>query len=187
VASHNNESTESGDNIMIAGLAFQVLTLLIFIICCTDFALRTHRRYRQLGAAAFDQDVAAQKLRGSLLFKGFLAALTIATIGIFWRSVYRVAELSRGWDGPLMYKQNLFIGFEGVMVVVACLVLNVFHPSLCFRELMDGKGGIGSGRKQKQSNVNGGRWWQRGRGKREVVQAQEGKSEQVSDVEGQTL
>ncbi|KAB5528985.1 putative sphingoid long-chain base transporter RSB1 [Coniochaeta sp. 2T2.1] len=149
VASHNNEPVETGDNIMIAGLSFQVLTLLVFIICCTDFALRSHSRYRRLGAAAFDQDVAAQKLRGSWLFKGFLAALAIATIGIFWRSVYRVAELSRGWDGPLMFKQNLFIGFEGIMVVVACLVLNVFHPSLCFREMMDGKGGIGIRRRTK--------------------------------------
>ncbi|OIW31238.1 RTA1-domain-containing protein [Coniochaeta ligniaria NRRL 30616] len=173
VASHNNDPVETGDNIMIAGLSFQVLTLLVFIICCIDFAVRAGTRHRRLGAAAFDQDAAALKLRGSWLFRGFLVALGLATIGIFWRSVYRVAELSRGWSGPLMYRQDLFIGFEGVMIAVACLVLNVFHPSLCFKELMDGAGGIGSKKKARKAA--------------EVVEAREGKSEPVSDVERQSL
>lgn len=147
---------------MIAGLAFQVLTLLAFIACCVDFAVRSHGRYRRLGAAAFDQDAAAAKLRGSRLFRGCLIALGVATICIFWRSVYRVAELANGWNGRLTFRQDLFIGFEGVMIIVACLMLNVFHPSLCFEELMDGKGGIGSKKK---------------------VEAVEPKSEPVSDLE----
>jgi hypothetical protein len=159
---------------MIAGLSFQVLTLLVFIVCCLDFGLRTRSRYRRLGAAAFDQGAAAQRLRGSWMFRGFLAALAIATVCIFWRSVYRVAELSRGWDGPLMYRQDLFIGFEGVMIVVASLVLNVFHPSLCFKEMMDGQGGIGSKKKAAKKG-------------REAHQMTGSKSEPVSDVERQSL
>ena len=168
VASHNNEPVETGDNIMIAGLAFQVATLLVFIVCCADFAANARRRYRRLGAAAFDQDAALQKLRGGWLFRGFLLALGVATICIFWRSVYRVAELSKGWNGPLMYRQDLFIGFEGVMIAVACLVLNVFHPSLCFREMMDGKGGIGSKKKARKA---------------EMLGMTQGKGEPASDVE----
>jgi hypothetical protein len=117
--------------------------------CSTDFALNVLRRHRRLGASALDQSEAARNLRNSFGFKGLLAALTIATICIFWRSVYRVAELSNGWDGPLMKRQDLFIGFEGVMIIVACLVLNVFHPSVCFKEMMDGAGGLGSSKKAK--------------------------------------
>lgn len=79
-----------------------------------------------------DQNPALVALRGSTAFKGFLAALALATICIFWRSVYRVAELAQGWDGALIKKQNLFIAFEGVMVIVAVLALNVFHPAICF-------------------------------------------------------
>ncbi|KAK0628647.1 hypothetical protein B0T17DRAFT_523338 [Bombardia bombarda] len=38
------------------------------------------------------------------------------------------------------------LGFEGVMIAVACLALNVFHPSVCMRELMEGAaGGIRGG------------------------------------------
>ena len=144
IASHNGTDIETGDNIMIAGLAFQVFTLLIFIGCSLDFAYRVYTRNRTLGADAFDQSDVARKTRNSVLFKGLLASLAISTILIFWRSVFRVAELSGGWEGELMGRQDLFIGFEGVMIIVACLVLNVFHPSVCFKEMMEGAGGFRS-------------------------------------------
>ena len=141
---------------MIAGLAFQVLTLLIFMILCIDFALRTHKRYKSLGQAAFDQNPIFVKLREGWKFKGFVAALALATICIFWRSVYRVAELSEGWTGHLIRQQWLFVGFEGVMVIVACFALNLFHPAFTFVEAMEGAGGIGSSRKnKKQQKVAG--------------------------------
>ncbi len=133
VASHQDRSTKTGDNIMVAGLAFQVGTLFVFILLCTDFSVRTLLRMRKLGAAeALDPTHA--KLRASWAFRGFLASLALATLCIFVRSVYRVAELSEGWNGALMKNQPLFIGLEGVMVVVAVLVLNAFHPGICFRE-----------------------------------------------------
>ncbi|KAI1844239.1 hypothetical protein JX266_009530 [Neoarthrinium moseri] len=139
VASHNRTDIDPGNNIMIAGLAFQVFTLLVFIIFAVDFAIRTLRR----GPAALDHDPALVRLRASWSFRLFLGALSLSTICIFWRSVYRVAELSEGWTGPLMRKQGMFIGFEGVMVVVAVLVLNVWHPNLCFQgmEHITGKSG----------------------------------------------
>lgn len=58
--------------------------------------------------------------------------------------MYRVVELGEGWTGNLIRKQWLFLGFEGVLVGVACLVLNVWHPAYCFREGVEGKGGLGS-------------------------------------------
>lgn len=140
---------------MIAGLAFQVLTLFIFILLCIDFTLRTYRRYKSLGASAFDQNPLFIHIRSSKKFKGFLAALTLATICIFWRSVYRVAELAEGWTGSLIKKQWLFVGFEGVMVIVACLALNIFHPAVTFEKGMQGMGGIGSKRKAKKVETQG--------------------------------
>jgi RTA1 like protein len=136
---------------MIAGLSFQVFTLLIFIILCIDFAVRTRQRFNSMGVSAFDQNPKLATLRASAKFKGFLAALTLATICVFWRSVYRVVELAEGWTGDLIRHQNLFIAFEGVMVIVACLALNAFHPAICFREGVEGLGGLGSKRKAKES------------------------------------
>ncbi|KAI2781338.1 RTA1-domain-containing protein [Daldinia loculata] len=138
-AFHTGETTDTGDNIMIAGLAFQVFTLLVFMLLSIDFLINTLRRRRTLGSAALDQDPALIAMRNSWMFKAFPPALALSTICIFWRSVFRVAELSSGWTGSLMGRQDLFIGFEGVMITVAVLVLNVFHPSLCFGEIMDRK------------------------------------------------
>ncbi|KAI1475771.1 RTA1-domain-containing protein [Daldinia eschscholtzii] len=154
-AFHTGESTDVGDNIMIAGLAFQVFTLLVFMLLSTDFLINTLRRRRALGSvAALDQDPVLVAMRRSWMFKAFPPALALSTICIFWRSVFRVAELSNGWSGDLMGRQDLFVGFEGVMITVAVLVLNVFHPSLCFGEIMDRKFAVdvaGSRKEARQS------------------------------------
>ncbi|KAH8816861.1 RTA1 like protein-domain-containing protein [Xylogone sp. PMI_703] len=149
-ASHQNKDPVVGNDIMIVGLSVQVFTLLIFILLCLDFAHRTYTRYKTLGDAAFDQNPHFAKLREGWRFKAFLIALSLATICIFWRSVYRVAELGEGWTGNLIRKQWLFVGFEGVMVIVACGSLNVFNPAFTFKEGMAGLGGIGSSKKAKK-------------------------------------
>lgn len=148
--SQNNQSAAPGTNVMIAGLSFQVATLFVFMVLFMDFALRTYKRYQAMGEDAFDQNSAFKTLRQSTRFNGFLAALTLATVCIFWRSVYRVAELSEGWKGNLIKRQWLFVGFEGVMVIVACFALNVFNPAFTFKEGMEGLGGLGTKKWTKQ-------------------------------------
>ena len=64
--------------------------------------------------------------------------------------MYRVVELAEGWTGHLIRQQWLFVGFEGVMVIVACLALNAFNPAFAFREAMEGMGGLGSKKKEKK-------------------------------------
>ena len=139
---------------MIAGLAMQVVTVLGFIIVSADFAIRVYRAYRANGPSVFPQDPALVRMRSTLLFKGFLVALGVSAFCILWRSVFRVAELSQGWDGELMTHQELFIAFEGVLIVAAVVVLNVFHPALCSKELLEGGGGMTGvwGFKRKNKN-----------------------------------
>lgn len=122
---------------MIAGLAFQVITIFGFIVCSVDFALRTIRRQRAIGNSALDQRPEIVKVRNSTRFKAFLVALSLATLCILWRSAFRVAELSKGWEGPIMGDQYMFVGFEGVLIVIAVVVLNIFHPAICMRELLE--------------------------------------------------
>jgi hypothetical protein len=65
-------------------------------------------------------------------FKYFICALLIATICIFIRSIFRVAELSGGFHGPLDNQQITYMVLEGVMVIIASTALTVFHPGPCF-------------------------------------------------------
>lgn len=142
-ASDNDSSDLSslGNNIMMAGLAFQVVILAVFMAVSLDFGLRVWRRYRAVGVAAFsNEDPRLTELRSSRRLRVFLAALVLSTVLVFWRSIFRVAELSGGWNGPLMKREDLFIGFEGVLIVIACLALNVGHPVLCMGELFNSAG-----------------------------------------------
>ncbi len=135
VAAKNEESPDTGTHIMVAGLAFQVLTLAIFILICLDFAIRTLRNPH---AADEEASAGVAHWRPSVKFKGFVAALALATVCIFIRSIFRVIELAQGWRGELIKNQILFIVLEGVLIVVAVLDLNIFHPGWCFREGYDG-------------------------------------------------
>jgi hypothetical protein len=151
VAIQNNGPLEfltTGDNIMIAGLATQVFTMFVFMSLCVDFGLRVRwSRSKNLPTTtsipgtktSSSKAIWSTKVEKSWLFESFLIALAIATVCVFWRSVFRVIELNAGWMGSLTFKQNLFVGFEGVLMVITVLVLAIFHPGFCVGEAMSGR------------------------------------------------
>ncbi|KAI9720232.1 MAG: hypothetical protein M1812_003050 [Candelaria pacifica] len=117
---------QKGINIMIAGLSLQVLSLLLFMVLCGEFAWRVYKRHTDL-------DIIYAGLRKTLIFKSFLIALCIATITVFVRSVFRVAELSQGFDGKLANDQVTFMILEGAMIIIAVTSLTLFHPGFSFQ------------------------------------------------------
>lgn len=129
-ASSAHKSAQPGTNVMLAGLGFQVFTLIVFIILCAEYASRVVQRVRSGGQL----DPVHAKLRQSKRFRGFLAALSLSTICILIRSIFRVVEMAEGWSGALMANETLFFILEGVMVVIAVVILNIFHPGWCFAD-----------------------------------------------------
>jgi len=125
--SQDNKDPASGNNIMLAGLGFQVFTLVLFMLLCAEYAYRVKTTTQNF-------DTTHAKLRSSRKFRAFLIALSLSTILILIRSIYRVVEMAQGWEGDLIKDQTLFFVLEGVMVIAAVIVLNVFHPGWCFRE-----------------------------------------------------
>jgi hypothetical protein len=59
-----------------------------------------------------------KSLPNSRIFRAFLKGLCTATLTIFIRSVFRVAELSGGFRGPLANNQISFMILEGAMVCI---------------------------------------------------------------------
>lgn len=143
-SSMDNEPTTAGDEVMLAGLVMQAFNMLCFILFSLNFFSNVQEQYvnartnNNSSNGNGENDLTA-RIHSSRRFKAFLAALGLATLCVFWRCVYRVVELGPGWDSPLMARQDLVIGCEGAVVVVACLLLNVFHPSLYFREMLEGQ------------------------------------------------
>lgn len=57
----------------------------------------------------------------------------LATLTIFIRSVFRVAELSGGFNGSLFNEEIPFMILEGPMVIIACTAMSAFHPGVAFQ------------------------------------------------------
>ena len=56
----------------------------------------------------------------------------MATVLIFFRSLYRVIELQGGYDGKIANDEPSFMILEGPIIILAVLALTVFHPGLVF-------------------------------------------------------
>jgi len=152
-ADNDKAMNDMGVNIMIAGLAFQVISLVIFSCLCCDFAWRLYKGIVSSGVSfkVSDTDTSDAELGGlsstdyasikaSKMFKGFIVALVAATILIITRSSYRLAELQEGFNGKLANDEVLFMILEGPMIILTCIGLTVFHPGLAMRGLWSMKG-----------------------------------------------
>ena len=118
-------ASQVGINIMIGGLVFQVVSLTIFMALCADFALRIQR-------LRYEKEPAFAQFRASGKFQGFLWALVVATLTIYVRSIFRVAELQQGFHSRLANNEVTFMILEAGMITVAIVALTAFHPGVVF-------------------------------------------------------
>ncbi|CAF9942381.1 MAG: hypothetical protein ALECFALPRED_009719 [Alectoria fallacina] len=132
-ANHGSSMQQTGNNLMMAGIVWQVFTLLIFGGMVGDYASRVYARRSQLEASAI-------KLMNATRFKLFTSGLVLAYLTIFTRCVFRIGEMAKGWGNPIMQDQTDFIVLDGVMITIATLCLTAFHPGVVFPEMqMHGK------------------------------------------------
>ena len=92
-----------GDHVMLAGLVFQVLTLVVFGACAADYSFAVYQHRTQLNPETLG-------LRQSRRFRLFVFALWVAYLGILIRCTYRVAELAGGmcnWSARFSFKTNV--------------------------------------------------------------------------------
>ncbi|KAJ5107714.1 RTA1-domain-containing protein [Penicillium angulare] len=54
--------------------------------------------------------------------------MALSIVCIYIRSIYRTIELAQGWSGYLIAHEVYFIGLDGVMMIIAVQILNIFHP-----------------------------------------------------------
>ncbi|PHH90380.1 hypothetical protein CDD83_3866 [Cordyceps sp. RAO-2017] len=112
-------SSTTGVHVAMAGLALQAATVFLFSAFFADYVIR------------YVYDVSTLPL--SPRIRLFFGGLGVATVLILVRSVYRCYELSKGYrHSDLIRDQGLFIGLEGVVVVIAVFALCIGHPGLIF-------------------------------------------------------
>ncbi|KAI8628605.1 parasitic phase-specific protein PSP-1 [Xylariaceae sp. FL1651] len=120
VSTVSNGANTIGVDLALAGLIFQVVTMLAFCGLLADYLIR-YFQGRPSGSV-------------SSRLKLFLGSLSFAVLLILGRCAYRVAELSTGYSGALFHDQALFIGLEGGLIVLAVSALCVGHPGFVFND-----------------------------------------------------
>ena len=108
-----NPST--GERIIIGGLLVQIIFFGFFMITALVFQSRI-----MSNPTGMSNEL-------SSLWRRHLTALYITSVLILVRSIVRVVEYIQGYDGYLM-KQEVFIYvFDGLLMLVAMLVLQYIH------------------------------------------------------------
>ncbi|KAK2026595.1 RTA1 like protein [Colletotrichum zoysiae] len=121
----NPDMIDVGTNILVAGLSIQVACLFAFSACSLEFLWRVRKNPEMRNPEFTD-------LVNSKRFKMFLIALFVATACLFVRTVFRSVELSEGFSGKLANQEVEFMVLDGVMIILACLFLSIWHPGQGF-------------------------------------------------------
>ncbi|GMF05990.1 unnamed protein product [Ambrosiozyma monospora] len=125
-ASANQDSAKMGFNILLGGLILQVITMFIFMAMVglyfyKVYVNRDHLDQRYVG------------IRNTSFFHAVMWSILVAILLIFIRSIYRVAEMADGFGSAIMHNETLFLVLDGVMCVIAIVLLTVFYPGFSFK------------------------------------------------------
>jgi hypothetical protein len=151
-AQSNNKDPNTGNHILTTGLSSQVFVFAIFLILTACFFLKPRARIWEHGR------------------KGFLAAFGVATLLVYLRTCFRLAETAEGVMGKLFSSEGFFAGLEFVPILVAVVLFNLWHPGRCLKRVDGSDEGDGGVKRKKRSEVREGemgkgswdhfaRWW----------------------------
>ena len=121
VKQKKREDPTAANNILLGGLAYQVFAIGIFIILSGVFIFRARRDIRKSGLVKF------------------VAAFGVATLLIYLRTCFRLAETAEGLGGQLSTREVYFGVLEFAPVVLAAGLLTVWHPGRCVGANISGR------------------------------------------------
>lgn len=119
---------DTGVNILIAGLALQIVSIALFLVLWAEFAWRLHKKVPES-----QRNPTFATIRRGWLWKGFQPALFVAMLLVFIRCIFRCAELQEGFGGPLANDEVTFMILEGPMIFIAGILLTIWHPGFVFK------------------------------------------------------
>jgi magnesium-transporting ATPase (P-type) len=110
------KSTKLGTNVIVAGIIFQLITMLVFSVCGISFLIRSRH--------------APQPKKETIV----TFATILAFICIFIRNCYRTIGFLQGWTGFLSSHEIYFIALDACMILIASITLNIFDPAALLRD-----------------------------------------------------
>lgn len=98
--------------VVVGGVAVQLAGYVLFNMAFLSFWYRVRK----------DRPPLYLKLRP------FMAAVFLSSFFIVLRSIYRVIEMADGWEGVINTTEWAVYVFDGVFVLIAVVILNVYNP-----------------------------------------------------------
>ncbi|CAI0652597.1 unnamed protein product [Colletotrichum noveboracense] len=136
ISTDSKGDSDLGVNLAMGGLVIQVVVIVVFCAVFADYMIRYTR-------SSYTRKLTQREK----IFFGFLA---LAVALILARCSYRVDELSEGYSNSTkVTDEGLFIGLEGVLIVLAVFSLCLGHPGLAF----ENKAERAEERKESQASV----------------------------------
>ncbi|KAL5118721.1 hypothetical protein ACEQ8H_003398 [Pleosporales sp. CAS-2024a] len=129
----NQKLINGGNKMIVAGIAFQVVTMAVCGILVLVYVFRykksTSRDVGEKSAYHVDKDSGSTPL---WKVKTFGWAVIVAYFTVLIRCIYRLPEMAGGWGNSLMRDEREFLLLDGMMLAIACTLLTVFHPAFFF-------------------------------------------------------
>jgi hypothetical protein len=113
-AESKNKDPSSGKNILLAGLAIQVVSFFVFLSLLSVFLAKSRK---VLWGAGGEE---GRKL--------FLVAFVLATVLVYLRTCFRLAEVAQGVKAFLFTHEDYFACLEFAPIAGAMLLFNFWHP-----------------------------------------------------------
>lgn len=152
-ATNNGTDPDPGINTMIAGIAFQVFLMSVFLVFWFEFL---HRIWFRHGTGEYSRRSLANiwrflinaksirpyreevletrynakftLIRHRKLFNYLPLAVTVAVLVVYIRLIYRVVELAQGFTGYLITHEVYLFVLDAMMISICGLIFLPFHP-----------------------------------------------------------
>ncbi|KAL8676846.1 MAG: hypothetical protein Q9186_006673 [Xanthomendoza sp. 1 TL-2023] len=119
VSQSNRKSPVTANNILLAGLAFQVFSFLVFLVLLFIF-LRNSKKVMMSTSTA-------EGGKGNMM-QMYTVALVVSSVLVYLRTCFRLAETSQGIGGYASSHEAFFGALEFAPIVVAIGMLGWWHP-----------------------------------------------------------
>lgn len=119
-AESKNRNPNTGKNILLAGLCIQVFSFFVFLGLLSVFLKRSWK-------------VLSGK-RGKRGKRGFIVTFVLATLLVYLRTCFRLAEVAQGVKKYLFTHEDYFACLEFAPIAGAMVLFNVWHPGRCLKK-----------------------------------------------------
>ncbi|EMG50713.1 hypothetical protein G210_1445 [Candida maltosa Xu316] len=160
IAAEEYEDADPGTYTMIAGIAFQVFSMSVFLFFWFFFIWQTYfagakdesidnplkkrslmnylkllfngKKENEYKHQELDKfyNPKYQDVRGRRLYNYYALAVTLAVIAVYIRCIYRVVELAQGFRGYLITHEVYIMTLDAAMVAICSLIFVLFHPQI---------------------------------------------------------